>query len=529
MKRDELNIVLFFNSFLNFCNVKIFIGLNNRGNFLMGAFLMRRLSKYLIPFFMLSVLVFYSGCEKNKFLKDAIAASEIEDFITTEQLNEFAKISIEKDNNKYFLTSEGLVDNEKLLELIRIITKNKDIQIMAPKKEFIPEMNMYFENSGSMSGYVTGLTELKAVLSELVVQLTHFYKTAPNLSLVSNSELFPINYSSPEELISILDPESPNYRLGNRGESELNMVIKTILNNTKKESLSFLISDLIYSLSKNQDTKDGLDIQSSLTKGVVLTKLREQDIAISLIKINSNFSGIYYSRTNGKFPIDKFVRPVYIMVLGNKDLVFDFFSRINLNRVKGFENMVHFYSPDGKPVPFTILRETNKKGTFRQERSTKGVNAPIHKIGKIKFDHRTNSFEFTVAINTGGIPVYNKYFENIENYQVQGGASIISIQKILPESVNKRDYALVKKVKATHLVTLSINKDTKIQNLELSLLNRMPGWIEQSSNNDDINGPDNKTTFGLVHFIKGVEEAFLDNNINSNKYFSITIKLSEEE
>jgi len=475
------------------------------------------------------LVILFTGCDKNSNLKKELSSMEFKgNVITDEQMELLGQISLEKDKNPELMTSEKGIDQTKLLETIIKITRNKKLKRDVPKILTAPSsLKIFFENSGSMDGYVNGLTDFKAALLELVIQTEHIYGQRPELNLIANSEFFSLPYHKPDDIVPLLDPKSNLYKKGNRNESELNLVIRTALEKTDGNTLSFLISDFTYSIGKERDVLAGLNFQKSLTKGAFLETLRDKNIATGIMQLTSDFTGIYYTKSNIQKKLNKFARPIYIMVVGKKELVFDFFSKINMKRIKNYENLVLFYSGWNSSVPFSILRETEKMGGFMQARSKEGINSPIHEIKKIKFTQKEGILQFSLAVNLKGLPVESSYIENSANYSLTRGVEIVSIKRILPEKINKRDLPLLNEIEGTHLITLSINKDSIVDSIQLSLLKGSPSWIEKCSNIDDEAGPDNTTTFGFAYLIRGIEEAYVDFDQNSDKYFSINIKISE--
>lgn len=401
--------------------------------------------------------------------------------------------------------------------LLSTNVKNKDI------KQKNTSINVFIENSGSMDGYVKNTTEFEAALADLLVQTQYQYsKNSIKINFI-NSKIFPLEVNEINEFVSNLNPLKTPYNMGNRGESKLNEVLTNILDNTNKNDVSIFLSDCIYSLEANKDTDGGLEFQKNLTKGAFLEKSKQFNLSTIILKMNSRFDGKYWDKNNKFQKLQNSTRPYYIWIMGRNDLIKEFSNKINFSSLKGFQNSFSLKtSKDDNSIFYTILRETNKIGRFKQsDRSAKIINSITD------IDYQNGEFQFSILVDLSGISVDSVYLVNSENYSVTNGFTIKTIEKVSDKKITPRDMVTVKNTTGTHLITVSVNENEPLKNLEIELINKIPNWVKQSNTFDDTNiNTKLDKTFGLLHLIEGVSEAYqIQNNNQLTPYYKINIKI----
>lgn len=118
--------------------------------------------------------------------------------------------------------------------------------------EFTPIINVYIENSGSMDGYVKGQTEFEHIVYNYLVDLKQIrVAKALNLNYI-NSSILP-QQDDINDFIEKLEPSSFQKKGGNRGTSDIALMIKDILAATNDSTVSIFISDCIFSPGRGVD------------------------------------------------------------------------------------------------------------------------------------------------------------------------------------------------------------------------------------------------------------------------------------
>ena len=486
--------------------------------------------------FLFTIFFLFNSCgmepkeELNKKIKTALRNDNA---IDEKEWGEISEYTLKNKQNLSDFVNDDKVNTEKLTELITSIANKrrhkKEPEIFNPKREEENGnekaiVNVFIENSGSMDGYVRGTTEFEAALSDLLVQIQYKYnKENLNINFI-NTKIYPSKVDEVNSFVETLEPSKKPYRVGNRSVSKLNEILEIILDSTKQNNISILTSDCIYSLDKGKDTEGALEFQKSLTKGAFLEKSKEFNFSTIVLKMNSKFDGTYYDKNNVKTKLSRKRRPYYFWIIGKDKLIKTFQEKINLKNLKGFENSYYLSNSQFNKQPFyTILRNTNKIGRFRpidkKAKTIKGIN---------NIDYENNIFQFAIAVDLENVPTDEAYLLDTINYTVSDGFEVVSVEKIERNKLNKNDFTRISKTKATHFITVKINRDVEIQDLNLELSNKIPSWVEESNSIDDRDVKNQlDKTFGLLYLVQGVSEAYTTQNPNNKSYFNINITIKK--
>ena len=450
-----------------------------------------------------------------------------------DELNRMIKIALRDDNTidetewNEFIEYE--IDSEKLTSLISSIAKKRrgkeEPKIFSPvieKEAVTAKIKVFIENSGSMDGYVNGITEFEAALSNLLVDLQYKY-SKENLDInFINTKIYPSQVEELKEFAGTLEPSKKPYKVGNRSSSKLNEILEMILDSTDQNSISILTSDCIYSLEKGKDTEGALEFEKSLTKGAFLQKSREFNFSTIVLKMNSKFDGTYYDKNNKKTQLSNIERPYYFWIIGQDEILEKFQKNINMKELKGFKNSYFLSnSQENKQPYFTLLTKTNNKGTFKKTDKSSKV---IRSINSIKYNI-DGVFQFAIAIDLSHVPVDKSYLINPKNYSADGFI-VESIKTVDISAISDKDFHTIENTTATHIITISTSKDITSRDLNLELSNKIPFWVEDSHSNDDsdIKNQLNKT-FGLLYLVIGVSEAYKRIDADNESYININVKI----
>ena len=137
------------------------------------------------------------------------------------------------------------------------------------KKEQLPAptIKVYVENSGSMDGYVKGVTDFENAVYSYLSDLQHAdlgqkdsasHKNRLELNYI-NSEVL-THKSDVEEFIRKLEPATFKMRGGNRNTSDMSDILDAILKRMgSPNDVSIFISDCIFSPGKRYKPQDNAD------------------------------------------------------------------------------------------------------------------------------------------------------------------------------------------------------------------------------------------------------------------------------
>jgi len=403
------------------------------------------------------------------------------------------------------------------------------IDSVKKKVPFHTHINLYIENSGSMNGYVNGNTTFKNMLGDLLVNLKYEFG-AHNIQLFFiNDEIHPISFDRDiTQFASTLSPAS--MKVGNTASSDLNLVFNKVLENTEPGSISILLSDLIYSI-QGSNTEELLNYQKSQTKDAFLTKAKAgNELQTSIVQLTSNFNGTYWNKNNGKTVLDNQQRPYYLSITGDADRVVDFNKKIDLRKVKGYENRFTLTTDDfSKDNYYSVLTSTYNQGRFKPIRSLSSSDY-VRGIEDVSLlSSRGNDgtpFVFALAIDLSRIPVEESYKTNLQNYEVTAGNyKIDSAFAISKKDIQPSDWIRIQSAEATHIVLVEATGKA-FTDFSFALKKQIPSWVYQTDTEDDtdINKAMNKT-FGFKYLVEGVSEAYEIVSDHKDYYFDVKIPI----
>lgn len=402
---------------------------------------------------------------------------------------------------------------EDHLEKVHLEKITKPIKI----KE-INEINFYFENSGSMNGYLNGDNFLETMIRII------------GNSSDKNLQTFFVN-TDKHKTENLLDKiENNKIQVGNVSSSDHQFIFKTAIENAVNNNVSIVVTDGIYSVKGKSPSIVSVKIEQTFEKA-----LKENAVETVVLKMGSNFKGTYYSETckpgHKAIKIDQ-MRPYYIFLFGNKDVINKALEDIViLNDLKGQEEQARFFLTKEMKVNYSILFNGNdKKGDF--ERADR-KNPIIKKIKfKEKFKPRNSTlneayFQFAIAVDFSDVGVSENYLKNPVNYTVSKNTNyeIIEIKDL--KNIDQLTRADVKKRnnKATHLMILK-GKTKLYGDVDISLNINTPNWIKNTGTDDDcsIKG-DTITTFAFDRLMNGMADAYKKVS-KKQEYFNLIITIN---
>lgn len=373
-----------------------------------------------------------------------------------------------------------------------------------------PIVNVYLENSGSMFGYVNGLTEFEESVYSYLSDICLSGIDSLNLYYINN-RIIPqqSNLGHSARIKDFIEKLSPNHFVsagGSLGVTDIAEMMTSILDKTYDETVSIFISDCIFSPGSGVNASEYLVNQQIGIKVAFADKLKDyNDLCVKAYRLNGKFKGRYYNRLNQPTNINE-IRPFYLLLIGSEEMVNVITRKVPEDKIKG-RGVEHSFTISNMPhkVNYEIVG-IPKIGTFKK--CMKNPKYHIVDAEKASKGKNKGNFMFSLGVDFSDFPIENDYLLEPENYEL-----------------NSKDYALSVstfkgKGKHSHLLGFTLNskmpKPGKCD-LKVALKKRLPSWIIQCTDEEglDIHEGDAMTqTYGLRYLFEGIYEAFTkdDNN-----------------
>lgn len=362
-----------------------------------------------------------------------------------------------------------------------------------------PNLNVYIENSGSMNGYVKGVTRFEQAVYSYLSDIK-IAEVADTLNLFYiNSELLPqgkvtTEFAVLEDFIENLEPASFAKKGGNKTTTDLSNTLKMILKAGGENTVSIFVSDCIFSPGKAKNAQEYLVNQEIGIKNSFAECLKRQNLSVVIYQLSSQFDGLYFNREDMPQQISA-ERPYYIWIIGSTKNVSDLTKKVPKEKFRGsgVQNSCVLYTGGGK-MDYAIL-QSPKVGSFdRDRKSPKTTLCNPEKESKGK---GMGEFMFAVGVNFSNLPLDDEYIMNPDNYSINNKDYHIEIVK-----TDKKNYS--------HILKLSTHVINPCQ-LLIKLRNNIPVWVEAKNDSVGLDlYKDNALdkTFGIKQLIQGVSEAF---------------------
>jgi hypothetical protein len=469
------------------------------------------------------ILFLFSGCITYGLpdLQEDINSKSLDKSISETEFDELYKNVSDSDDSKLELFEDKQELYKYLVVYLRKINRDASIWNPNPEVKIKPfNVNVYLENSGSMNGYVEGVTDFENSIYDMLGNIkTNELCDSLNLNFINNTITNPKkNVLAPDirDFVNKLSPTTFKNHGGDLTSSDLTDVIKKMLNKTNDNNLSILISDLVFSPGSGAKAGEYLNNQKVSIRINLTQKIQTQNLAVAIYQLQTNFSGYYYDLNNNPTLFNG-KRPYYIWIFGNEQMISHILKdQIIRNSDPHILNKAVFTSTKSiEHVEAKVVR-ANKIGDFRSEGHT-GITEARSEQG---------NFSFSVAVNFGQNlrdPSYfsdsGNYISSNPNYKIQSRA----LTEVELQSVAYKGY--------THLIQLSTNKLVP-EVISVKVISQIPQWVFKYSNLDDSNISSDiiqqTQTFGLKHLFEGVSGAFNSKpNIKDNiiSEFKISIKV----
>ena len=360
----------------------------------------------------------------------------------------------------------------------------------APKEnvEIAPEdisLYAYIENSGSMDGYVKGVTLFKTDLYSLITD-SHINQRTLNYI---NDSIYTIK-AGPRDFILNLSPAAFKAQGGKRAFSDIAEVIEKALNNSKK-GVMLLASDFIFSPPQNSDVPTYLNMQKQDICNSLTQKLKgDPYFAVVVLQGISAYDGYYWNVRNDASAFHG-ERPYYVLIAGKRSEVA---TLLHSSEKNGTTHFTQSYTEMGcTAVAFEVENQKSAKdGTFHL--CKKGEK---HHIMRCKANKRTETFRFSVKADFSNLALTDAFLKDTRNYVTNNSA--YRVTAVTPCDKESKSYLLtIEATDSKHLTAMP---------LEVKLQKTFPSWISQSNDASGIQPLAGKT-FGLSFMAEGIKKAF---------------------
>ncbi len=364
--------------------------------------------------------------------------------------------------------------------------KANNVKVVMPLK---PTVNVYLENSGSMDGYVNGITEFEQTvynylsdikISGITETLNLYYINSKSIPYASAA-----NGDVIADFIEKLEPKTFKLRGGDRGTSDISNVLKSILSETNEDEIAILVTDGIFSPGKGKVATHYLVNQEIGIKNAMAEYLKKfPNTAVIVYQLFSKFNGTYFNNVDAKVPING-QRPYYIWIIGQTKNLASLKSAVPESKFNG-SGVVKIFSivPGNQKIDYCV-----KGGSGNFDRSRVNPKTEIEDLDK---DSRTGIVRFAVDADFTNLLLDDNYLTNPKNYE-------LSNYKL---NIKKND------VKSKYTHSLNFTSD-KVRNGELlvKLKARIPEWVEEVNDDNGITAVPGKT-YGIKYQINGIYKAF---------------------
>ena len=390
----------------------------------------------------------------------------------------------------------------------------------APAAPTLTGINFVLETSASMGGYLTGQTEFKDVISDLVTKVND----------VKPVSLYTISTGKPQPVsgdVNTFVGQMATTKLATGKSSELHRIFQQVGQLTTGNKVAIFVSDCILSFP-DADIKNNPEVNrinaSSTLKSNIYSQFREfskQDISVTVYAFNSAFNGTYYTYQNQKQKLTGEKRPFYVWVLGKQSLVAEVNRQLGELLSEKPAERIDFGT--AKPLTkYDLLFSLNKKGDWR---------ASNNNVTDIKSGRKTPPAEFAIGIDAATLPAYAHTDSYIrQNLSVSANNGTVKLVSVQPKTAVKTDRLNANEQKL-------LNQDTEVltfrteklfddeTTLHLTLPVRYDTWYTNWSTMDDRTADGRKgKTFAFNYLLTGVKEAYQS---GSNTFMDITIKLTK--
>lgn len=381
-----------------------------------------------------------------------------------------------------------------------------------------PTVNVYVENSGSMYGYVKGVTDFEAMvydyllnikLSKIIDSLNLYYI---NSVMISRGTVTKEDNAILDDFIRRLEPNSFKAAGGNMASSDIAEIFKNIIDKTDDNTISILVTDGIFSPGTAQNADDYLNNQQIGIKHSVSNLIENVGNAAAIMYQSiSHFDGDYYYYNklqhrevgihyNGN-------RPYYIWLFGSADNLTKLRKAIPENKFNGQGIKNTFLICEGnRAVNYAIDAAT---GNFDRHKLADDKHS-IHRLSK----DNSGKIKFAVKVDFSELLLSDEYLLDTQNYIINNDYYEMAVKKIETEGSS-----------FTHKLTFTSKdgrphtSESNVENFSVKLKMSTPSWVGEIHDTDG-SIPDRGKTYGIKYQIDGCYGAFTRSFELNNEYYT---------
>jgi hypothetical protein len=485
----------------------------------------------LISVLMLSLFIWCSCSSKSDKIEQLLTRYADDDLVDQKEYDDLVRL-IESLNLKSLQDNDGNLDHSKARTFLLKLAKKKNLKLNedqifqagANRLAIQFNINVFLENSASMNGYVGMNSSFKTTIFKLLSDVRNF-SSVDSLSLnYINSKAITIEHNASrddiDDFYKRLNPVDFRAAGGNVASTDIEKMLKSLLDRVNENSMNVFISDCVFSPGKT-NAKKFLDGQyAALYNDFVFARNNRNDLSVIVLQCVSKFEGTYYDYLDHPHSGIGMDRPYYIWFIGTNQQFKQLIEHGIFDLIKGgYKNKLVFESIE-KPFepPYKIL-VSNKIGSFSlKEGSSKG---PITEAEPSDRERDRGIFGFNVVANYSKSLQDLKYFSDTTNYQINRNYQL-SIESIEGNNnVSLRGF--------THRLILE-TKNLRSEDVTIDVVGQVPQWVYRSSSNDDtkieFDDLEMQRTFGFSYLIEGVADAFYPKS-KSNKISTLNITIKK--
>ena len=419
------------------------------------------------------------------------------------------------------LTPEGRVDHKKLAAFIEEIGSQLRPPMHWDTRPYggVEDLTLtvYFERSGSMVPYDQrgGGGQLKKAVNDLI---NHFPAGSKVEINIVNDGIYPYQHTV-DEFLKDRDIYQSTAGVGNASYTDFQLIFNKILEAQRPGNVSVLVSDLIYS---PQDTHgvslDKIFNEENSLATRVFARYKGKSVVVQ--QSMGDYSGKYYPYNGVPFEYNG-KRPFYLVIIADGDVMDQLAQDKRYSGVldaSGVHNSYRFNQGTAE-VPCRVLPEwKDNAGRFRVKHGDNIV------LAKCAGDRQTGKLCFSLAADLSGLMQNDAMLTNPANYEVSSiDGYTLTVQPITQDMLTSNNKEYLEGM--THVLTLVGDLKSPRDEVHIALRNELPGWVRQSSSDNDTNagGSFSTTTLGLEQLLGGMFDAMK----GGNSYFDVVISLQK--
>ncbi len=419
------------------------------------------------------------------------------------------------------LTPEGRVDHKKLAAFIEEIGSQLRPPMHWDTRPYggVEDLTLtvYFERSGSMVPYDQrgGGGQLKKAVNDLI---NHFPAGSKVEINIVNDGIYPYQHTV-DEFLKDRDIYQSTAGVGNASYTDFQLIFNKILEAQRPGNVSVLVSDLIYS---PQDTHgvslDKIFNEENSLATRVFARYKGKSVVVQ--QFMGDYSGKYYPYNGVPFEYNG-KRPFYLVIIADGDVMDQLAQDKRYSGVldaSGVHNSYRF-NQGTADVPCRVLPEwKDNAGRFRVKHGDNIV------LAKCAGDRQTGKLCFSLAADLSGLMQNDAMLTNPANYEVSSiDGYTLTVQPITQDMLTSNNKEYLEGM--THVLTLVGDLKSPRDEVHIALRNELPGWVRQSSSDNDTNagGSFSTTTLGLEQLLGGMFDAMK----GGNSYFDVVISLQK--